>query len=52
MLDLLFYFVGAAVIARLLIWDLGRELYKRLLRPAASLKRFGAKEGAWAGKFI
>jgi len=48
MLDLLFYFVGAAVLARLLLWGLAREIYKRLLRPATSLKRFGAGEGAWA----
>jgi len=40
--------VGAVVLARLLVWDLGRELYKRLVRPAASLARFGARDGAWA----
>lgn len=48
MWDTLFYVVGALVIAKFLILDLGRELYKRFLRPAASLKRFGANDGAWA----
>lgn len=48
MLDLILYTVGALVLVRLLVWDLGRELYKRLLRPAASLKKYGAGDGAWA----
>lgn len=48
MWDTVLTVVGAFVIARFLLWDLGVELYKRLLRPATSLKKFGAKDGAWA----
>jgi len=42
--------IGAIIVARFLVWEVGRALYKRLLRPAASLKRFGQNggNGAWA----
>eukprot|EP01087_Luapelamoeba_hula_P005320 TRINITY_DN153_c0_g1_i1.p1 TRINITY_DN153_c0_g1~~TRINITY_DN153_c0_g1_i1.p1 ORF type:complete len:320 (-),score=63.72 TRINITY_DN153_c0_g1_i1:114-1073(-) len=43
------WYLGAVVVIKFLVWDLFRTLYKRCIRGAADLTRYGAKSGSvWA----